>query len=98
MKRYELMAIQKFDRLVCIAETDEMVLQQFTNPNKTTFKDLNKFWDIPTDIVLRGAHGSIFADVNKVVSVILIYGIPEADAINIAQYLKIVFNTDKFYV
>ncbi len=34
MKRYELMAIQKFDRLVCIAETDEMVLQQFTNHNK----------------------------------------------------------------
>ena len=34
MKRYELMVIQKFDRLVCIAETDEMVLQQFTNHNK----------------------------------------------------------------
>ena len=34
MKRYELMVIQKFDRLVCIAETDEMVLQQFTNQNK----------------------------------------------------------------
>jgi glycosyltransferase involved in cell wall biosynthesis len=34
MKRYELMVIQKFDRLVCIAETDEMVLQQFANSNK----------------------------------------------------------------
>ncbi len=34
MKRYELMAIQKFDRLVCIAETDEMVLQLFVNREK----------------------------------------------------------------
>ena len=34
MKRYELMVIQKFDRLVCIAETDEMVLEQWIDQNK----------------------------------------------------------------
>jgi hypothetical protein len=69
---------------------------QFTNANISTFKNLKRFWDIPTDIVFRAAHGEIFKDVNKVASVLLLYDFTQADAILTANYLKIVFGSDKF--
>ncbi len=69
---------------------------EYTNPNVSTMKNLKRFWDIPTDIVLRAAHGNIFADESKSLSILLLYGIPQADAQEIAALLKEVFGQSKF--
>jgi len=69
---------------------------QFTNTTNRTFKSLLRFWNIPTDILLRDAHGKIYNDVAKVKSILLIDGYPEKDVTNIAGLLKIVFGSATF--
>ena len=38
---------------------------QFTNQMNRTYKDLLRFWNIPTDILLRDAHGNVFNDLDE---------------------------------
>ncbi len=70
---------------------------QFTNNINRTFKDLLSFWNIPTDILIRDAHGNIYSDVEKVKSILLLYGYPEGDAEYFAGILQFVYGSDKYY-
>ena len=69
---------------------------QFTNNTNRTFKDLLRFWNIPTDILLRDAHGIIYADEAKVKRVLLVYGYSDADATYLAGLLKDVMGSAAF--
>ncbi len=69
---------------------------QYSNQINRNFKDLQRFWNIPTDILMRDAHGNIFEDTEKVISILLLYGYDEADSIEIADLLKIVFGSPNF--
>lgn len=69
---------------------------QFTNATNRTFKNLLRFWNIPTDILLRDAHGIIYDDVTKVKAILLIYGYNDADAIYLAGLIKTVFGSSTF--
>ena len=69
---------------------------QFTNATNRTFKDLLRFWNIPTDILLRDAHGIIYADEAKVKSILLLYGYSDSDATYIAGLLKVAMGSAAF--
>ncbi|RYD74426.1 MAG: hypothetical protein EOP53_18285 [Sphingobacteriales bacterium] len=69
---------------------------QFTNSLNRTYKSLLRFWDIPTDILMRDAHGTIYNDTTKVVSVLLLYGYPQEDASYIADLLKTALGSAAF--
>jgi len=69
---------------------------QFTNATNRTFKDLLRFWNIPTDILLRDAHGIIYDDEAKVKAILLLYGYPEDDATYAAGLIKTVFGSSTF--
>lgn len=69
---------------------------QFDNAINRTYKDLLRFWNIPTDILLRDAHGNIYDDEAKVKSMLLLYGYPDADATFIAGLVKTVFGSSTF--
>lgn len=69
---------------------------QFTNVTNRTYKSLLRFWNIPTDILLRDAHGNIYDDVAKTKSVLLLYGYPDSDATYIATLLKTAFGSAAF--
>jgi hypothetical protein len=75
----------------------------YTNVTNRTFKDLKKFWDIPTDILMRDAHGSVYSDVNKVSDVLLVYSdfgilwpMTEEEALELAGLIKTVFGSSHF--
>jgi len=70
---------------------------QDSNKINSTFKDLLRFWNIPTDILLRDAHGSVYNDVEKVKSVLMLYGYPEGDAVYFAGLLQVVYGSDKYF-
>ncbi len=69
---------------------------QFTNQMNRTFKDILRFWNIPTDILLRDAHGTVFNDVEKVTNLLLLYGFPAVDAAFFADLLRTVYGSDKY--
>ena len=69
---------------------------QFTNVTNRIFRDLQRFWNIPSDIVLRDAHGNIYENTSKVASILLLYGYNQNDANSIAGLLKIVFGSSRF--
>ena len=69
---------------------------QFTNSTNRTFKSLLRFWNIPTDILLRDAHGKIYTYVDKVKSILLIYDYTDSEATYIAGLLKTVFGSATF--
>jgi hypothetical protein len=71
---------------------------QFTSAVNRTFKDLLRFWNIPTDILLRDAHGDLFKDATKTANVILIEYpfLTEADAAYYADLCKTVFGSSHF--
>ena len=76
---------------------------QYTNAINRTFKDLLRFWNIPTNILIRDAHGNIFNDVNKVTTILLLYSdlgilgtMTPAEAEALANDLKIVFGSANF--
>lgn len=70
---------------------------EFTNQINRTFKDLLRFWNIPTDILLRDAHGKIFDDVEKVIKLLRVYGYPQATAELLADLLKTIYGSDKYF-
>lgn len=70
---------------------------QFTNKINRTFKDLLRFWNIPTDILLRDAHGNIFDNIEKVTSLLLLYGFPEDVAAYYAGLMQTVYGSDKYW-
>ena len=70
---------------------------EFTNGINRTFKDFLRFWNIPTDILLRDAHGNVFNNVEKVTNLLQLYGYNEADAIDLAEALRDFYGTDKFF-
>lgn len=70
---------------------------EFTNQINRTFKDLLRFWNIPTDILLRDAHGIIFDDVEKVIRLLRLYGYPQEVAEIIADLLKTLYGSDKYF-
>ncbi len=55
---------------------------EYTQKNTKTFKDLKRFWDIPSSgIVLTAFHGNVLRDRNKVKQTFLIvYALSEEDA------------------
>jgi len=73
---------------------------QFDNVINRTYKDLLLFWNIPTDILLRDAHGNIYDDETKVKAVLKLpvwpYNYNEADATSLAGLLKTVFGSSDF--
>lgn len=69
---------------------------QYTNVINRNFRDLKKFWDIPTDILIRDAHGNIFENIELVTTYFQIYGISEAEASDIANYLKTFYGDSKY--
>jgi hypothetical protein len=69
---------------------------EFTNANNRVFKDLQRFWNIPNDILHRDAHGNIFTNIPKVTSMLLLYGYTQSEANEIAPLLKIVFGSANF--
>lgn len=78
---------------------------QYTNVSKRTFRDLQKFWDIPTsDIYITSAHGDFFNDVNKVTTILkterdlgwINPAITDAQIAQIAQLLQVVFGSAHF--
>lgn len=69
---------------------------QFTNATNRAFKNLLRFWNIPTDILLRDAHGIIYDDETKVKSILLLYGYTDDDANYLADLIKTVFGSPTF--
>lgn len=70
---------------------------QFTNNINRTFKDLLRFWNIPTDILIRDAHGNIFDNVDKVSNLLLLYGFPEGAAAYYAELMQTVYGSEKYW-
>ncbi len=69
---------------------------QFTNATNRTFKDLLRFWNIPTDILLRDAHGNTYDDEAKVKAILLLYGYPDDYATYLSGLIKTVFGSPTF--
>ncbi|QCX38632.1 hypothetical protein FF125_09385 [Aureibaculum algae] len=69
---------------------------QFTNQMNRTYKDLLRFWNIPTDILLRDAHGNVFNDLETVTNLLLLYGYSPEDAAYLAELMQIVYGSDKY--
>lgn len=80
---------------------------EFTNVTNRTFRDLKGFWNIPTDIIIGGAHGAIFKDVTTITTWIQFFHViqdqngniipvPYSLALEIAETLKIVFGSSRF--
>ena len=89
-----------FDYVYVFANTDGGqyfgTTGQFTNVTNRSFNSLLRFWNIPTDILLRDAHGNIFADEAKVKSILLLYGYPDSDATYFAGLLKVAMGSAAF--
>lgn len=81
---------------------------RFTDGVRNTFVDLRGFWDIPNDIILSDAHGSVFEDEVLVAELIQFWFVNFDEEGNeipifsdelaafIAQDLKVTFGSDKF--
>lgn len=69
---------------------------QYTNAINRNFTDLQRFWNIPSDIELRDAHGNIFNDVARVTIILELYGYSPTVAANNANFLKIFYGTPKY--
>ena len=76
---------------------------EFTNVTNRVFKDLKRFWNIPTDIQLVDAHGTVYNNVPLVVTMIktfYTYGggpVPDAIALDLALTLQVVFGSPQFH-
>jgi hypothetical protein len=76
---------------------------EYTNVTNRVFRDLKRFWNIPTDIQIADAHGTAFKDVSAIATLIkLLYTynggpVPDAIALSTAEELKIIFGGPKFY-
>lgn len=79
----------------------------FTSSICFTFRDLKSFWDIPTDIQLSDAHGTVFQNVPLVAQILQAFfpaideegnpiPVPDDIALAFAQELSDVFGSDKF--
>lgn len=69
----------------------------YTNVLSRSYRDLKRFWNIPTDIIIGAAHGNIFNDVSKIrMTLEMLYGVPAADANEMAEIAKEVFGSDAF--
>lgn len=76
---------------------------QFTNAINRNFKDLKSFWNIPNDILLKDAHGSIYNDIPKVTQVLMLYSqlgilwpMTEDEAEELAGFLQTAFGSPQF--
>jgi hypothetical protein len=80
---------------------------EFSNIINVAFKDLKQFWDIPSNIQITDAHGSVYKDIPTMVKIIqLIFAsedeegnlIPVAydEALQTAKTLKLVFGSKAF--
>jgi hypothetical protein len=80
---------------------------EYTNVTNRSFRDLKRFWNIPTDIIIGSAHGSIFKDVTTIATWIQFFyvledqngnfiPVPYPLALEIAETLKIVFGSSRF--
>lgn len=69
---------------------------QYDNAMNRVYKDLLRFWNIPTDILLRDAHGNIYDDEAKIKTMLMLYGYPEDIATEGATELKMVFGSPAF--
>ncbi|HPE76344.1 MAG TPA: hypothetical protein PLC80_09655 [Draconibacterium sp.] len=69
---------------------------QFSNATNRTFKDLLRFWNIPTDILIRDTHGLVYDDEIKVKAILLLYGYSDDDATYLSGLIKTVFGSSAF--
>lgn len=69
---------------------------QYTNAMNRNFKDLQRFWNIPSDIELRDGHGNIYNDVAGVTYILRLYGYSPTAAASNASFLKTVYGTPKY--
>lgn len=76
---------------------------QFTNVTNRVFKDLKRFWNIPTDIQIADAHGTVYNDVPTVVTIIKTFftfnggTVPDDIALDFALTLQAVFGSPQFH-
>ena len=62
---------------------------QFTIGIQRAFRDLQRFFGIPTDILLRDAHANAFEDVAKLAKYLVVgYGWPQAQANDFANQIS----------
>ena len=81
---------------------------EFTSSLRKTFIDLKTFWDIPTNIQLSDMHGATFKDPPTVARFLMLLGfgftdeegnftpITETEALEFAEFLKIIFGAPVF--
>ncbi|MCP1381634.1 neutral zinc metallopeptidase [Runella salmonicolor] len=76
---------------------------QFTNVTNRVFKDLKRFWNIPTDIQIADAHGTVYNNVPLVVTLVKTFftynggPVPDDIALDLALTLQAVFGSPKFH-
>ena len=64
---------------------------EFTDAITRVFRDLKRFWDIPTNIEIRAAHASVFTDLAKLERLLSAYGYPAPNTL--AQSVATKFST-----
>lgn len=72
---------------------------EYTNLVKKITRSLEKFWDMPNEVSVRGQHNSTLNDFDKIVDILTFwYGLPEDLALSYADYFTNYINVESSFL
>lgn len=72
---------------------------EYTNLVKKITRSLEKFWDMPNEVSVRGQHNSTLNDFDKIVDILTFwYGLPEELALSYADYFTNYINVESSFL